>query len=342
MVFKRIAAGIGLGVVLLAGQPAEAATFAGQNGRVAYVTASGGVWTVDGKGGQAQRLLSRNAQDITWSPDGASLAFVEPRKNGNKRVAVMNVGTGAVRYVTQRPHASEGTPVWSYGGSRLAFVRTLHTKTGDRSAVFAVNIKDGNEQNISGWSTQLSYRAPSWEPGDRRMVYEELSAASSRLLIQELATGATRELVGLSDVTSSSKASWSPNGKKILFTDSDGQVYTIWADGTHRSVISDGDSYEASWSPDGSRIAFLEDFSGESISVSGPDGSVSYVPLSLAGYDNVSAPVWSPDGTKLSFTAARTGTNARDLFVTTIQETTPSVVRQAFNVQADVTWQVWH
>ena len=126
-----------------------------------------------------------------------------------------------------------------------------------------------------------------------------------------------RELVQLSDVIASSKVAWSPNGKKLLFNDSDGQVYTIWADGTHRAVISDVDSYSAAWSPDGTRIAFLEDFSGESISISEPDGSIRYVSLELGDYVRVDSPVWSPDGRQLLIHATRAG-GVRDLLAITL------------------------
>lgn len=109
--------------------------------------------------------------------------------------------------------------------------------------------------------------------------------------------------------------------RNFYFNDSDGQIYTIWADGTRRAVISDGDSYGASWSPDGSRIAFLEDFGSESISISESDGTIRYIPLSLSRYSRVDAPVWSPDGKRLVFVATQNSTDKRDLFSITLANT---------------------
>lgn len=193
-------------------------------------------------------------------------------------------------------------------------------------------------KNISGWSKDKTYRVPSWAPGSKRLAYEEISSSSAKILIKNLANGNVRELTKLSDVSQLPLLAWSPSGQKLLFNDSDGQIYTIWADGTRLAVISDGDSYGASWSPDGSRIAFLEDFSGESISISESDGTIRYIPLSLSGYSRVDAPVWSPDGRRLVFVATQTSTDKRDLFSITLANTAQPY-EIANDVGGSVAWQ---
>lgn len=89
--------------------------------------------------------------------------------------------------------------------------------------------------------------------------------------------------------------------KKFSIKTAVNEVYTIWPDGSHRTVISDGDSYSASWSPDGQRIAFLEDPQDDHISISEVDGTVEWLPVEKGMYQTIGAPVWSPDGTRLLF-----------------------------------------
>lgn len=191
------------------------------------------------------------------------------------------------------------------------------------------------------WAQRLSVRMATemaWSPDGMQPAFVEPGVGgTTRLQVMNSKTGKTRSLTHQTDISDSEPA-WSPSGKKLLFNDSEGQIYTIWADGTRRAVISDGDSYGASWSPDGSRIAFLEDFSGESISVSEPDGTILYIPLALSRYNRVDAPVWSPDGQRLAFVATNASTGKRDLLSITLANTArPYEI--ANDVGDNVAWQ---
>lgn len=326
-----------LAVLLLPAQNSSAATFTGHNGQIAFGKADG-IWTVRQNGSQAQLLSERTASDMAWSPDGTQLAFVEPRSNDTTCLKIINALTGTTRAMTRQSSMSDSEPVWSYDGTRIAFVRTKQVHGSKQSAVFTIKT-DGDElKNISGWSVNKSYRVPSWAPDSKRLAYEEITSSSARILTKNFVNGSVRELATLSDISQPPLLAWSPSGKKLLFNDSEGQVYTIWADGTHRTVISDGDSYGASWSPDGNRMAFLEDFSGESISVSEPDGTIRYISLGLSGYDHVDTPVWSPNGQQLVFVASNTSTGTQDLFSVAVAGTSqPHKI--ASGVTGVVAWQ---
>jgi Tol biopolymer transport system component len=274
-----------LGMVM----PAHAQTFSGENGDIAF-TAESSVWIM-GQNGRHKRKVASNAHSPSWSPDGQTLAFI-------RRGHVSVLRSHAFKQLTHG-NFSEDMPVWSANGSRLAFVRKKVRAGKGQSAIFTVNTKGTEAKNISGWG---DYRSPSWSPDGTRLVYETYTESSARLLIHDVRTRATVNLVELSDVTSSSGAMWSPNGKKILYRDSQNEIYTIWPDGTHRAVISDGESYQATWSPKGKNIVFLEDFSGECISMSEEDGTVTWLPVGVLGYDTITTPTCSPDEAKIIFT----------------------------------------
>jgi len=292
---------------------AHAVTYPGKNGDITYSQISQGtanVWTVQNGKTHPRQLTYFGAKSPVWSPDGQRMVVVSLwgqlyilDKQGNM--------------LTPLPYAAgfqDDTPTWSPDGKRIAFVRTQSGS--NRSAIMSIVVQTHTVTTVSGWLSAGGYRSPSWAPDSQRLVYEKSASGQKTLLIKNIANGNLRQLTTLSDDVASDVA-WSPNGKKLLYNDSADQVYTIWADGSHRSAISDGDSRSAAWSPDGTTIAFVED---DSISLSEPDGTVAQL---YAGDGNhISYLSWSPDGSRIAFiNNAATGASHIDAFDITAKTT---------------------
>lgn len=137
--------------------------------------------------------------------------------------------------------------------------------------------------------------------------------------------------------------SFSPDGKKILFTQrlngrsGSRDIYTINADGTGKKRLTSNirNSYNPSFSPDGSKIVFVSsrDLHYE-IYVMNSDGS-NHINVSNHGNHDAN-PSWSPDGKRIAFLSIREG--ALDLFVvnadgTNLRNLTNST--QSFEATAD-------
>jgi hypothetical protein len=106
------------------------------------------------------------------------------------------------------------------------------------------------------------------------------------------------------------KASWSPDGSKIVFVsqqDGVSQIYVMNADGNNltRLTHTSGDEMAPTWSPDGSKIAFVSRRDGSAqLYIMSADGANQHA---LTSHGENRLPVWSPDGSKIAFVSQRDG-----------------------------------
>lgn len=151
------------------------------------------------------------------------------------------------------------------------------------------------------------------------MYMNRIAPSGSQLWVANADGSNATKLMGNQSAPFDYHASWSLDGKWIVFTTerrADGQsdVYRVKPDGKHLEALVTTDSFEdiGSLSPDGTKLAyistainyttnvFVKDLhTGHSINVTGSDESVG----NFVGPHSFYRPVWSPNGDWLAFSS---------------------------------------
>jgi Tol biopolymer transport system component len=266
-------------------------------------------------------------------------------RDGDFEIYVMDANGEDVRQLTTNEaegtnEADDGSPSWSPDGTRIAFTSTRdHEGDGIGSQEIYVMAADGSDQTRltqnetaevgAGWSLDgesLRFARPAVpEPTTEKEAYR-FGLAEMR------ADGSEVRMLFEPSGLLTWDAAWSPDGGKVAFTACeiverrlDCEIWLASGDGSDVRRLTDttGRSNHPAWSPDGDKIAFSSDrdmnggcffhdctgWNGE-IYLMDADGSEQTRLTNDPGADG--SPTWSPDGTRIAFSALRNVEGAVD------------------------------
>lgn len=155
-------------------------------------------------------------QDLAWSPDGQSLAYIANQGKAGSRIWMHDILSGARRALNSMPEgASPGDSLavhsfsWSPAGDRLAYIGSLNAKSSylERNPLPKTVIMGVGDQSVVGRSYFNS---------------------DSFLAVTELSTGQTARVTSKAVIadTYNSSIAWSSKGKRLLFTGRDEGIET--------------------------------------------------------------------------------------------------------------------
>lgn len=278
-------------------------------------------------GGEPLRITTDAAHDYspTWSPDGASIAFLRRTGGATAMLFVVSALGGAERKVAE--FSAAAWPQWQRPGPFLTWspdgrwlVASGSQGTPWRDALLRISPATGEARPLTlPPPKSMGDMAPAFSPNGRTLAFSRLlSWGRSELwllpLSQEgLPAGEARKFETRS--TWNSSPAWLPDGRGLLFS-------TGSMDAPHLARIDVGASEAArplrgegeyGWmpslarAPDGRvRLVYTQHFESVNIWRTPVDGSGPGVGLITSAHWSYE-PAWSPEGKRVAFLSDRTG-----------------------------------
>jgi Tol biopolymer transport system component/predicted Ser/Thr protein kinase len=274
------------------------------------------------------RLTSDPAVDGSpaWSPDGSQIAFLRERPGGGSQVRLIPPTGGAERPVAEVAASPEYGLAWSPDGRRLAAVD--RSSPGTPLQIVVLDTETGAKVPLTS-PTSIAGRGDAWpafSPDGRTVAFKRSMAPTAHYVCVVPSTGGEpRQLAPTTPVTS--PLAWMPDGREIVFTAlaltgggsqalstraNTGAPPVLWRmplrGGPASPLAGSTNAYGVAVSREGHRLAFTQQTSDWDVWRVDLRASAADAPIRLIASTRFDGNAqFSPDGTRVAFTSARSG-----------------------------------
>jgi Tol biopolymer transport system component len=176
------------------------------------------IWLIDANGQNLRQFTTNPADDFfqNWSPDGQSIAFCSTR-SGNKDIWIKRVdGSASVQLTTDA--GNDDDPCFSPDGRMIAFDSNRNNPEG--ADIWIMDANGQNQRRVYG--SAAVDEVPVFSPDGRFIVFDRIIRGGNFMRQELMMT----DLAGSGEVriASGAYASFTPDGKEILFVDRQGRL----------------------------------------------------------------------------------------------------------------------
>jgi len=232
---------------------------------------SGAVLQIDTSRIVTRRVWAGPEVDLTGSPspDGTALSFVDWTTGD---LAIRDLASGDSRYLTDKGPWSESEEMALFSAiSRDGQHVAYSWLDGNVSWEVRTIRADGGEEHVVVGPSPTWIQPYDWSPDGRDLLIRVVDTTGvNRLGITPARGGAFRSLVTLRDRRAPLRATFSPDGRFVVFDDrADGDppqmdVYVVPVDGGRARALVEHPANDVvfGWSPDGATVLFASDRTG--------------------------------------------------------------------------------
>jgi len=228
--------------------------------RIAFTSYRDGgedIWVMDADGKNLKQLTTHSRGDWSpaWSPDGMLIAFTSDR-TGFNQIWLMNADGSNPRPLTlaePTPETWNRDPSWSPDGTKIIFTSNRSGKDEN----WIMEVKTGKVWRHSNGMAEHWH--PSFSPDGAKVLFSSNMTGEWGLWLSNLEGGQLNRMVPDKRFDNNPAASWSPDGRRIVFRTADANLWIMNSDGTQAMPLTkDGkvDGWRSSWSPDGRKVAY--------------------------------------------------------------------------------------
>jgi len=274
--------------------------------------ARGGLLWLQLADGRTTPLVTADPTELNHpavSPDGHEVAFLSHSDGILARLQICDVRRHTTRTVGLPIPAGNFPLSWDGNGKTLAFLGGDIQGWGADQQLFLVEPSGRHLRQLSGNSPWYYDGATLSPDGTKLALLLQLKYPDGQepeqLAVLDIRTGKLTRVAGSSQVDEIDAASWSPDGKRLVFSayrqNPHGGLYVVDV-ATKRLtplLVHGAGARAPAWSPDGRTIAFVWG--------SGPASSIGLLDLRSGRVRRLThggsdvAPAWSPDGKALVF-----------------------------------------
>ena len=253
-----------LAAMILVLSGTAAATYAGKNGRVAFVSNLSGTYqlhTMNSDGTDRQQITNLPPTDFTiwnpdFSPDGRQIVFVHDQTGHLELYEINADGTGLVQVTNDG--LDKLFPRWSPDGRQLVFLQAdADLGTG---RIVTMRSDGTGPRNILTPEIPWDCYQPEFSPDGRFIVFASQSGGLISALWIMRADGSNKHRITAAGIEAGGP-DYSPDGRRIVFysqqnTPRLSSIYKVRPDGSQLRYLEGPNGLYPTYSPDGKQILF--------------------------------------------------------------------------------------